>query len=105
MAIPKYLVAIFGGAVSGAEAAYQLTQKGIPVVVFDQNILPYGKIEDGLPKWHAKLRDKEEAKINKKLAHPLVKYVPKAALGMQGNFMSWVEQHLPVRLEALIDGH
>ena len=25
--------------------------------------------------------------------------------GYQGDFMSWVEQHLPVRLEALIDGH
>lgn len=86
MAIPKHLVAIFGGAVSGAEAANQLTKRGIPVVVFDQNILPYGKIEDGLPKWHAKLRDKEEAKINAKLSHPLVKYVPKAALGMNVHF-------------------
>ena len=86
MAIPKHLVAIFGGAVSGAEAANQLTKRGIPVIVFDQNILPYGKIEDGLPKWHAKLRDKEEAKINAKLAHPLVKYVPKAALGMNVDF-------------------
>ena len=25
--------------------------------------------------------------------------------GYQGDFMSWVEQHLPLRLEALIDGH
>ena len=25
--------------------------------------------------------------------------------GYQGDFMSWIEQHLPVRLEALIDGH
>ena len=86
MSIPKHLVAIFGGAVSGAEAANQLTKRGVPVVVFDQNNLPYGKIEDGLPKWHAKLRDKEEAKINAKLTHPLVKYVPKAALGMTVDF-------------------
>ena len=91
MAIPKHLVAIFGGAVSGAEAAYQLTQRGIPVVVFDQNILPYGKIEDGLPKWHAKLRDKEEGKINAKLAHPLVKYVPKATLGMNVDFRKVID--------------
>lgn len=58
MTAPSHLVAIFGGAVSGAEAAAQFTQRGIPCVVFDQNTLPYGKIEDGLPKWHVKLRDK-----------------------------------------------
>lgn len=77
----NHLVAIFGGAVSGAEAAHQLSQRGIQSVVFDQNILPYGKIEDGLPKWHAKLRDQEEAKINQKLNHELIHFVPKCALG------------------------
>ena len=82
----KHIVAIFGGAVSGSEAAYQLSQKGIQVVVFDQNTLPYGKIEDGLPKWHVKLRDKEEGKINNKLSHPLVHYVPKAELGKDLDF-------------------
>lgn len=86
MPIPKHLVAIFGGAVSGAEAANQLTKRGIPVVVFDQNTLPYGKIEDGLPKWHAKLRDKEEAKINAKLINPLVQFVPQIALGITLDF-------------------
>ena len=93
MPIPKHLVAIFGGAVSGAEAANQLTKRGIPVVVFDQNILPYGKIEDGLPKWHAKLRDKEEAKINAKLSNPLVQFVPKVVLGKTVDFkevIDWV---------------
>ena len=81
MSDSKHMVAIFGGAVSGAEAAYQLSQKGISVFVFDQNTLPYGKIEDGLPKWHVKLRDKEEKKINEKLSHPLVTYVPNVQLG------------------------
>jgi ferredoxin--NADP+ reductase len=76
-----HVVGIFGGAVSGSEAAHQLTQKGIEVVVFEQNALPYGKIEDGLPKWHVKLRDKEEAKIDEKLSHPLVTYVPNCTLG------------------------
>lgn len=81
MSLPQHIVAIFGGAVAGAEAAKQLADRGIPVVVFDQNVLPYGKIEDGLPKWHAKLRDKEENRINEKLDHPLVSFVPKVRLG------------------------
>ncbi len=82
----NHLVAIFGGAVSGAEAANQLAQRGIRSVVFEQNALPYGKIEDGLPKWHAKLRDKEEAAINEKLSHPLVTFVPKVRLGEDLDF-------------------
>jgi len=60
-------------------------------VVFDQNALPYGKIEDGLPKWHSKLRDKEENRINEKLAHPLVSYVPYAQLGKSIDFKEVVE--------------
>ena len=79
----NHLVAIFGGAVSGAEAANQFTQRNIPCVVFDQNTLPYGKIEDGLPKWHHKLRDKEEGKINAKLSHELVRFVPHIRLGRE----------------------
>lgn len=86
MSANTHLVAIFGGAVSGAEAASQFSQRGIPCVVFDQNILPYGKIEDGLPKWHAKLRDKEQEKINEKLSHPLVQFVPEVHLGKDVTF-------------------
>ena len=82
----KYLVAIVGGAVSGAEAAHQLTERGVECVVFDQNLLPYGKIEDGLPKWHAKLRDKEENRINEKLGHDLVHFVPGVRLGRDIQF-------------------
>ena len=58
-----------------------MAKRGFRVVVFDQNTLPYGKIEDGLPKWHEKLRDKEEGKINEKLSHPNVQFVPNARLG------------------------
>jgi NADPH-dependent glutamate synthase beta subunit-like oxidoreductase len=78
---PGHFVAIFGGAVSGAEAAYQLSQRRIYVVVFEQHHLPYGKIEDGLPKWHAKLRDQEEQKIDEKLNNPYVHFVPATRLG------------------------
>lgn len=86
MTTPAHCIAIFGGAVSGAEAASQFAQRGIPCVVFDQNTLPYGKIEDGLPKWHVKLRDKEEERINEKLSHPLVQFVPNVQLGKDVDF-------------------
>lgn len=93
--IPKlmnqHVVAIFGGAVSGAEAAHQLTQQNIRCIVFEQNLLPYGKIEDGLPKWHAKLRDKEEANIDEKLSHPLVTFVPGVKLGRDLDFEDVVQ--------------
>ncbi len=76
-----HYVIVVGGAVAGAEAAYQFAQRGIRVAVLEQNALPYGKIEYGLPKWHVKLRDKEEAAIDAKLQHPLVRYVPNVRLG------------------------
>ena len=60
--------AIFGGACSGSEAASRLAQSGVYVAVFEQHAIPYGKIEDGLPKWHVKLRDKEEGKIDERIS-------------------------------------
>ena len=54
--------------------------------------MPYGKIEDGLPKWHSKLRDKEENRINEKLDHPLVSYVPFAQLGKNLDFKEVVQE-------------
>lgn len=78
---PAPFVAVIGGACAGSEAAYQLASRGIYVVVFEQQALPYGKIEDGLPKWHIKLRNKEEAKIDEKLSHPNVFFVPNTRLG------------------------
>ena len=77
----KHFVAIIGGSVAGSEAAYMLADKGIRVVVFDQKDLPYGKIEDGLPKWHAGLRDKEEKLIDQRLSHEGVRFVPDFKLG------------------------
>ncbi len=86
MPYQDHIVAIFGGAVAGAEAAWQLAQRGVRVVVFEQNALPYGKIEDGLPKWHVRLRDREEARIDEKLSHPNVTFVPNTRLGTQLEF-------------------
>ncbi len=78
---PAHFVAIIGGAVAGSEAAEKLANRGVQVVVFEQNDLPYGKIESGLPKWHVKLRDSQEKKIDEKLNHPLIRYVPGIKLG------------------------
>lgn len=86
MNTPNHYIAVIGGAVSGSEAAWQFAERGIKVAVFEKNILPYGKIEDGLPKWHVKLRNKEEQKINKKLSHPLITYLPNTELGNHVNF-------------------
>lgn len=83
---PGHFVAIVGGAVAGAEATAQLTSRGIYVAVFEQNPLPYGKIEDGLPKWHVKLRDQEEQKIDEKINHPNVFYIPCTKLGEDIHF-------------------
>ncbi|MHA7839703.1 MAG: NAD-binding protein, partial [bacterium] len=41
-------VAVIGGATAGAEVASRLADRGVSVTVFEQNIRPYGKIEDGL---------------------------------------------------------
>ena len=45
-----YVVAIIGGGISGSEAALQLSLRGISSILFEQYPLPYGKIEEGLPK-------------------------------------------------------
>jgi NADPH-dependent glutamate synthase beta subunit-like oxidoreductase len=88
--IPGHVVAIVGGAVAGSEAAYRLSQRGIYSVVFEQNALPYGKIEDGLPMWHVKLRDQDESKIDEKLTQPRVFFVPRVRLGRELNFLDLV---------------
>lgn len=83
---PNHFVAIIGGAVSGSEAAARLSERGIYTVVFEQNPRPYGKIQDGLPKWHIKLQDQEERKIDEKLSRPNVHFVPNTKLGRDIDF-------------------
>jgi NADPH-dependent glutamate synthase beta subunit-like oxidoreductase len=74
-------VAVVGGATAGAEAASILAARGVLCAVFEQNCRPFGKIEDGLPRWHDKLRRKEYDTINAKLDHPLVHFVPSTKVG------------------------
>jgi NADPH-dependent glutamate synthase beta subunit-like oxidoreductase len=74
-------VAVIGGATAGAEVAGRLAEHGVRVVVFEMNPRPFGKIEDGLPRWHVGLRHKEYETIREKLARPGVEYVPCTKIG------------------------
>lgn len=82
----RYFVAIVGGAVSGSVAAEQLSEDGVEVVVIEQHERPYGKIEDGLPRWHAAQRRREYDKIGARLTHAGVHFVPCTRLGKDVNF-------------------
>ncbi len=63
-----------------------LSERGTITVVFEQNARPYGKIEDGLPRWHVKLRQKEYETVNEKLDHPDVHFVPLTKVGRDIDF-------------------
>lgn len=82
----SHVVAIFGGASAGSVAAEILAKRGVQVVVFEQNLRPYGKIEDGLPRWHKQQRQMEYRKIDQRLATPGVTFVPGAKLGRDLDF-------------------
>ncbi len=86
MSSPRYVIAVVGGATAGAETAGMLADQGAMVVVFEQNARPYGKIEDGLPRWHVKLRQKEFETVNKKLDRPNVHFVPLTRIGRDIDF-------------------
>ena len=87
---PSHCVAVIGGAVAGAEMAGTLAERGVEVVVFEQNPRPYGKIEDGLPRWHVALRRKEYQSIAAHLARPGVHYVPLTRIGTDIGFRDLV---------------
>jgi NADPH-dependent glutamate synthase beta subunit-like oxidoreductase len=76
-----HAIAVIGGATAGAEMAGRLAAEGAFVAVFEQNDRPYGKIEDGLPRWHRELRHKEYRTIDAKLGHPNVAFVPRTRIG------------------------
>jgi len=77
----RYVVAVVGAATAGSEIARILAVRGVRVIVFDQNPRPYGKIEDGLPRWHIKQRKDEYEEINERLDHPGIDYVPLTRMG------------------------
>jgi len=89
---PKHCVAVIGGAVAGAEVAGALAEKGSEVVVFEQNPRPYGKIEDGLPRWHLALREKEYQAIRARLTQPGVHFVPNTQIGRDFDFRALTDE-------------
>jgi ferredoxin--NADP+ reductase len=96
---PKPVVAIIGGAVAGSEAAASCAARGAIPVVFEQGKRPYGKIEDGLPRWHEKLREKEYRKIDENLSSNGVIFVPETEIGTD---ISWHELYEQLGLSAVV---
>jgi ferredoxin--NADP+ reductase len=83
---PNHFVAIVGGAIAGSVAAEILADNGIHVVVIEQNRKPYGKIEDGLPRWHLEQRKQEYSRIDARLKKPGVFFLPYTRLGRDLDF-------------------
>ncbi len=116
---PKHVVAMIGGAVAGSTAAQVLADAGVIVVVIEQNVRPYGKIEDGLPRWHTKQRLMEYERINSRLDKPGVFFVPNTRLGRDVGFQeligdwgfsavilangAWKDRPLPAEIDKYLD--
>jgi NADPH-dependent glutamate synthase beta subunit-like oxidoreductase len=83
---PQRFAAIVGGGIAGSVAAEILADHGIHVVVIEQNKRPYGKIEDGLPRWHVEQRKQEYSRIDARLKKPGVFYLPCTKLGRDLDF-------------------
>src|ERR1700686_1439681 len=83
---PYHFVAVVGGAIAGSVAAEILADNGIHVVVIEQNKKPYGKIEDGLPRWHLEQRKQEYSRIDARLRKPGVFFLPCTRLGRDLDF-------------------
>jgi len=81
-----HVVAVIGGACAGSTAANILAEAGFQVVVFEQNPKPYGKVEDGLPRWHNIQRRKEYEKIDARMVHTNISFVPNTKLGTDISF-------------------
>ena len=89
---PTHVIGICGGAVAGSEAARLFAERGALAIVFEQNARPYGKIEDGLPRWHVKLREKEYARIDENLDTVGVLFVPQTRVGKDLSFSELTEE-------------
>ncbi|HEX4211143.1 MAG TPA: hypothetical protein VHY56_12155 [Candidatus Binataceae bacterium] len=82
----RHVIAVIGGATAGSEVARVFARRGALVVVIEQNARPYGKIEDGLPRWHVKQRLDEYEEINRRLDDPNILYLPLTRIGRDLQF-------------------
>jgi NADPH-dependent glutamate synthase beta subunit-like oxidoreductase len=87
----RHYVAVIGGAVAGSVAAEILAEHGVRVAVIEQNSRPYGKIEDGLPRWHVEQRKQEYERIDARIKKPNVVFVPLTKLGKDVGFKELTE--------------
>lgn len=85
-AAQRHVVAVVGAATAGAEIARIMAERGALVAVIEQNPRPYGKIEDGLPRWHVQQRKDEYEEINRRLDHPNIEFVPLTRLSRDVSF-------------------
>src|SRR6266851_2163244 len=83
---PQHFAAIIGGGIAGSVAAEILVDNGIHSVVIEQNKRPYGKIEDGLPRWHREQRQQEYSRIDARLKKPGVFFLPCTKVGRDLDF-------------------
>ncbi|HUO05985.1 MAG TPA: hypothetical protein VMU16_12380 [Candidatus Binataceae bacterium] len=82
----RHVMAVIGAATAGSEIARILAERGAYVVVIEQNSRPFGKIEDGLPRWHVQQRKDEYEEINRRLDHPNIEFVPATRMGRDIQF-------------------
>src|SRR5690242_5674415 len=87
----QHFVAIIGGAIAGSVAAEILADRGTRVAVIEQNKRPYGKIEDGLPRWHVEQRKQEYSRIDARMRKAGIMYVPATKLGRDVEFDDLVQ--------------
>lgn len=71
---------------AGSETAALFASRGVSAIVIEQNDRPYGKIEDGLPRWHDALRRKEYERIDQNLSEAGVVFVPRTRVGRDLSF-------------------
>src|SRR3989304_221214 len=88
----QHFVAVIGGAIAGSVAAEILADHGIRVAVIEQNPRPYGKIEDGLPRWHVEQRKQEYGRIDARLKKPNIVFVPSTKMGRDIGFRELAEE-------------
>ena len=100
--LKQHVVAVVGGATAGSEVARILAERGALVFVIEQNPRPYGKIEDGLPRWHRKQRLEEYRAIDSRLSHPNIEFMPLTSLGRDLHFEDLVRNW---ELSALVLAH